>query len=171
MCMQVPWQTPEETLPSGLTGTLLRYLLCCAVLCCAVLCCAVLCCAKPWQISEETPASELTGMLLRYTHPAAYAALCGAVLCCALLCCTTLCTEPLRTVHTYLYMCVSVFVCVWVCMAVCLYSCLFAVCLDSCSRIGLSATLSQLFALFSRCTSSLPLRCKPLPTVLSKFDE
>ena len=124
MCMQVPWQTPEETLPSGLTGTLLRYTHP-AVLCCAVLCCAVLCCAKPWQISEETPASELTGMLLRYTHPAAYAALCGAVLCCALLCCTTLCMEPLRTVHTYLYMCVSVFVVcgsVWLC--VCTVVCL-----------------------------------------------
>jgi len=25
MCMQVPWQTPEETRASGLTGMLLRY--------------------------------------------------------------------------------------------------------------------------------------------------
>jgi len=98
MCMQAPWQILEETLASGLTGMLLRYThsAACAALCCAVLCCAVLCCAV----------------------------LCCAVLCCAVLCCCTLCMEPLRTVHTYLYICVSVFVCVWVCMAVCLSLCL-----------------------------------------------
>ena len=46
MCMQVPWQTPEETPASGLTGMLLRYTLPAALFCpalrCAVLCCAVL---------------------------------------------------------------------------------------------------------------------------------
>ena len=98
-CTQVPWQTLGETLPSGLTGMLLRYthpaactalhsavpccaMLCCAVLCCAVLCCAVLCCAV--LCCAVLCCAVLDSAVLHC-----------AVLCCAVLCCAVLCFAAL----------------------------------------------------------------------------